>query len=156
MIRGFCGYGLEFKHSDGFTHDWCTFIPALEPKSKTSVHSSTGKMPYMLEKGWQPRLLADTLSKDFIEINPTASSFKVIIDKVKINAKQRMSDAFEYVNLWDKSHKVPEFKLGDFILVSTLNLNNIKGPRKLKYSDLGSFVIVSLHGTNIVQVELSG
>ncbi|MBW0517290.1 hypothetical protein O181_057005 [Austropuccinia psidii MF-1] len=27
MIRRFCVYGLEFKDSDGFTHDWCTLIP---------------------------------------------------------------------------------------------------------------------------------
>ncbi|MBW0581496.1 hypothetical protein O181_121211 [Austropuccinia psidii MF-1] len=30
MIRRFCAYGLEFKDSDGFTHDWCTIIPALD------------------------------------------------------------------------------------------------------------------------------
>ncbi|MBW0590560.1 hypothetical protein O181_130275 [Austropuccinia psidii MF-1] len=29
MIRRFCAYGLEFKDSDGFTHDWCTLIPEL-------------------------------------------------------------------------------------------------------------------------------
>ncbi|MBW0504103.1 hypothetical protein O181_043818 [Austropuccinia psidii MF-1] len=35
MIRIFCAYGLEFKDSDGFTHDWCTLIPALELDYKT-------------------------------------------------------------------------------------------------------------------------
>ncbi|MBW0509530.1 hypothetical protein O181_049245 [Austropuccinia psidii MF-1] len=30
MIRRFCAYSLEFKDSDGFTHDWCTLIPELE------------------------------------------------------------------------------------------------------------------------------
>ncbi|MBW0520900.1 hypothetical protein O181_060615 [Austropuccinia psidii MF-1] len=30
MIRRFCAYGLQFEDSDGFTHDWCTLIPALE------------------------------------------------------------------------------------------------------------------------------
>ncbi|MBW0504105.1 hypothetical protein O181_043820 [Austropuccinia psidii MF-1] len=30
IIRIFCSYGLEFKDSDGFTHYWCTLIPALE------------------------------------------------------------------------------------------------------------------------------
>ncbi|MBW0560562.1 hypothetical protein O181_100277 [Austropuccinia psidii MF-1] len=29
MIRRLCAYGMEFKYSDGFTHDWCTSIPAL-------------------------------------------------------------------------------------------------------------------------------
>ncbi|MBW0567097.1 hypothetical protein O181_106812 [Austropuccinia psidii MF-1] len=51
MIRRFCAYGLEFKDSDGFTHDWCTLIPTLELAYKTSIHSSTGKTPAMLEKG---------------------------------------------------------------------------------------------------------
>ncbi|MBW0511905.1 hypothetical protein O181_051620 [Austropuccinia psidii MF-1] len=54
IIRRFCSYGLEFKDSDGFTNDWCTLIPALELAYKTSVHSSTGKTPAMLEKGWNP------------------------------------------------------------------------------------------------------
>ncbi|MBW0492868.1 hypothetical protein O181_032583 [Austropuccinia psidii MF-1] len=30
MIRRFCAYELYFKDSDGFTHDWCSLIPALE------------------------------------------------------------------------------------------------------------------------------
>ncbi|MBW0545643.1 hypothetical protein O181_085358 [Austropuccinia psidii MF-1] len=39
MIRSFCAYGLELKDSDGFTHDWCTLIPALELAYKTSIHA---------------------------------------------------------------------------------------------------------------------
>ncbi|MBW0564205.1 hypothetical protein O181_103920 [Austropuccinia psidii MF-1] len=35
MIRRVCAYGLEFKGSDGFTHDWCTLIPAVELAYKT-------------------------------------------------------------------------------------------------------------------------
>ncbi|MBW0483413.1 hypothetical protein O181_023128 [Austropuccinia psidii MF-1] len=29
MIKQFCSYGLEFKDSDGFTHNWCTLITPL-------------------------------------------------------------------------------------------------------------------------------
>ncbi|MBW0498052.1 hypothetical protein O181_037767 [Austropuccinia psidii MF-1] len=83
MIRRFCAYGLEFKDSDGFTHD---------------------------------------------------------------RSKQK----------WDKSNKNTEFKVGDLILVSTLSFNNIKGPKKLKDCFSGPFIIKALHGTNAVQVELSG
>ncbi|MBW0574680.1 hypothetical protein O181_114395 [Austropuccinia psidii MF-1] len=71
--------------------------------------------------------------------------------------KESMNDTFYYEKQkWDKSPKVPDFKSGDLVLVSTLNFNNIKGPKKLKYSYLGPFVIVALHGTNEVQVELNG
>ncbi|MBW0542069.1 hypothetical protein O181_081784 [Austropuccinia psidii MF-1] len=157
MIPRICAYGLEFKDSDGCTHDWCTIIPELELAYKTSVHSSTGKTPAMLEKGWSPRLPADTLRKGLIEVHPTASSFKIMIDKVKQHAKKSMDDAFDYAKQkWDKSHKVPDFKVGDVALVSTLNFINIKGPKKLKDSYVGPFVIVALHGKNAVQVETSG
>ncbi|MBW0547040.1 hypothetical protein O181_086755 [Austropuccinia psidii MF-1] len=68
-----------------------------------------------------------------------------------------MTDAFDYAKQkWDKSNKVPEFKVGNLVQVPTLNFNNIKGPKKLKYFYVGPFVIVSIHGTNAVQVELSG
>ncbi|MBW0514798.1 hypothetical protein O181_054513 [Austropuccinia psidii MF-1] len=140
MIRRFCAYGFKFKDSDDLTHEWCTLIPSLRLAYKTSVHSSTGQTAAMLEKGWNPRLPADTLRKDLIGIHPTASSFKIMLDKVKHHANQSMNDAFDYAKQkWHKSHKVPDFKVGDLVLVSTLNLNNIKGPKKLKDSYVGPF-----------------
>ncbi|MBW0515448.1 hypothetical protein O181_055163 [Austropuccinia psidii MF-1] len=153
MIMRFCAYGLEFKDSDGSNHDWCTPIPALKLAYKTSVHSSTGQTPAILEKGWNPRLPENTLRKDLIDIHHTASSFKLMLEKVKHHAKQSMNEAFDYAKQkWDKSHKVPEFKVGDLVLVSTFNFNNIKGPNKLKDSDIGPLTILALHGTNAVQV----
>ncbi|MBW0517727.1 hypothetical protein O181_057442 [Austropuccinia psidii MF-1] len=157
MIRRLCAYGLELKDSAGFTHYLCTLIPALELAYKTSVHSSTGQTPAILLNGWIPRLPVDTVRKDLIYIHPTDSSVKIMLDKVKHHAKQSMNDAFDYEKQkWDKSHKVPDFQLGNQVLVSTLNFNNIKFPKKLKDSYVGPFVIVALHGTNAVQVELSG
>ncbi|MBW0509725.1 hypothetical protein O181_049440 [Austropuccinia psidii MF-1] len=68
-----------------------------------------------------------------------------------------MNDSLEYVKQkWAKSNKTPEFKVGDLILVSTLKFNNIKGPKKLKDSFAGPFIIKALHGTIAVQVELLG
>ncbi|MBW0474645.1 hypothetical protein O181_014360 [Austropuccinia psidii MF-1] len=114
MIRRFCAYGLELKDSDGFIHDWCALIPALNLAYKTSVHSSTSQTPAMLEKGWNPRLPADTLRKDLIGIHRTASSFKIMLDKFKYHEKQSMNDAFDYAKQkWDKSHQVPDFKVED-------------------------------------------
>ncbi|MBW0537403.1 hypothetical protein O181_077118 [Austropuccinia psidii MF-1] len=96
MIRRFCAYGLELKDSDGFTLYWCTLIPELELEYKTSAHSSTVQTPAMLENGWNPRLPADTLRKELIEIHPTASSFKIILDKLKHHSKHSMKCAFDY------------------------------------------------------------
>ncbi|MBW0514122.1 hypothetical protein O181_053837 [Austropuccinia psidii MF-1] len=157
MIRIFCGYGLSFKESDEFTYDWCTIIPELELAFKTSVDSSMGQAPAMLEKGWNRKIPAYTLRKELIDIHPTGSSFKLMLDKVKHHTKQRINEAFDYAKkIWDKSHKVLDFKVGDLVLVSTLNFNNIKDPKKVKDSYVGPFLIVALHVTNAVQVELSG
>ncbi|MBW0551673.1 hypothetical protein O181_091388 [Austropuccinia psidii MF-1] len=43
MVRRFCAYGLEFKDFDGFAHDWCTLLPALELAYKISIHANTNQ-----------------------------------------------------------------------------------------------------------------
>ncbi|MBW0512230.1 hypothetical protein O181_051945 [Austropuccinia psidii MF-1] len=68
-----------------------------------------------------------------------------------------MQYLFKYAKLrWDKSHKPPNLKIGDFVLVSNLNFNNIKRPKKLKDSFSGPFMIKALHGRNSVQLDLTG
>ncbi|MBW0518206.1 hypothetical protein O181_057921 [Austropuccinia psidii MF-1] len=111
----------------------------------------------MLEKGWNPRLPYDTLKKDLADIYPTASSFKLILDKARHRENSCMQDSSKYAKeRWDKSHKPPDFKIGELVLVSTLNFNNIKGPKKLKDFFAGPFMINELHGPNSVQLELTG
>ncbi|MBW0485172.1 hypothetical protein O181_024887 [Austropuccinia psidii MF-1] len=81
MVRRFCAYCLELEDCDGFTHDWCTLLPALELAYKTSIHSSTNQTPAILKKGWNPKLPQYSFRKDLVEIHPTASSFKGMLDK---------------------------------------------------------------------------
>ncbi|MBW0569113.1 hypothetical protein O181_108828 [Austropuccinia psidii MF-1] len=108
------------------------------------------------EKGWNPKLTQDSLRKDFIEIHPTAASFKGMLDKVRNHAVRCMEDSYAYAeDKWDKSRATPDFKEGDLVLLSTTNFNNIKGCRKLKDSFEGPFGIKNLHGENAVEVELS-
>ncbi|MBW0526924.1 hypothetical protein O181_066639 [Austropuccinia psidii MF-1] len=49
----------------------------------------------------------------------------------------------------------PDFKEGDQGLVSTLNFNNIKGPKKMRDSFVGPFTIIKLVGKNAVEVKLT-
>ncbi|MBW0523371.1 hypothetical protein O181_063086 [Austropuccinia psidii MF-1] len=102
MIKRVCAYGLDFEDYHGFTHNGYTLIPASELTYKTSIHASTGNTPEMLEKGWNPQLPVDTLNKDFVDIHPTSSSFKLFLDKVRNHANQSMNDAFQYAKQkWD-------------------------------------------------------
>ncbi|MBW0508258.1 hypothetical protein O181_047973 [Austropuccinia psidii MF-1] len=156
MVRRVCAYGLEFKDCDGLTHDCCTLLPEVELEYKTSMHSSTNQTPGILEKGWKPKLLQDSLRKELVGIHPTASSFKGMLDKARKHAVRCMEDSFAYAkDKWDKSHATPDFKVGDLVLVSTTNFNNIKGCKKLKDSFSGPFLIKALHGENAFEVDLS-
>ncbi|MBW0526526.1 hypothetical protein O181_066241 [Austropuccinia psidii MF-1] len=156
MVRRFFVYGLEFKDCKGFPHYRCNLLPELELAYKTSIHASTNETPEILDKGWNPKLPQDSLRKDLVEIHPTAASFKGMLDKTRKQELRCMEDSFAYAkDKWDKSHATPDFKVGDLVLVSTTNFNNIKGCYKLKDSFLGIFVIKALDGGNAVEVELS-
>ncbi|MBW0579733.1 hypothetical protein O181_119448 [Austropuccinia psidii MF-1] len=147
MVRRVCAYGLEFKDCDGFTHDWCTLLPALELEYKTSIHASTNKPSVIQEKGWNPKLPQYSLRKDFVEIHPKASSFKGMLDKARNHSVRFMEDSFSYAkDKCDKSHATPDFKVGDLALVSTTNFKNIKVCKNLKDSFSGPFFIKALHG----------
>ncbi|MBW0515516.1 hypothetical protein O181_055231 [Austropuccinia psidii MF-1] len=67
-----------------------------------------------------------------------------------------MEDSFSYAkDKWDKSHATPDVKVGDLVLVSTTNFNNIKGCKKITASFAGPSFIKDLYGENAVEVELS-
>ncbi|MBW0568622.1 hypothetical protein O181_108337 [Austropuccinia psidii MF-1] len=49
----------------------------------------------------------------------------------------------------------PDLKEGDQVLVSTLNFQNLKGPKKMRDSFVGPFTIIKLIGKNAVEVKLT-
>ncbi|MBW0479482.1 hypothetical protein O181_019197 [Austropuccinia psidii MF-1] len=71
-------------------------------------------------------------------------------------AARCIAEAKEYnKQRWDKSHMEPDFKEGDKVLVSTLNFNNLKGPKKMRDSFVGPFTIIKLIEKNAVEVKLT-
>ncbi|MBW0541974.1 hypothetical protein O181_081689 [Austropuccinia psidii MF-1] len=47
----------------------------------------------------------------------------------------------------------PDFKEGDKVLVFTLNLNNLKGGKKMRDTFVGPFTIIKLIGRNAMEKE---
>ncbi|MBW0493013.1 hypothetical protein O181_032728 [Austropuccinia psidii MF-1] len=98
----------------------------------TSQNSTTGKSPSLIEKGWNPLLPVDHLNKNLLAIHPTAKDFHDIWKKACDTDAKCIAEAKEYnKQSWDKTHMEPDFKEGDKVLVSTLNFNNLKGPKKM-------------------------
>ncbi|MBW0510364.1 hypothetical protein O181_050079 [Austropuccinia psidii MF-1] len=62
-------------------------------------------------------------------------------------AARCIAEAKEYnKQRWYKSHMEPDFKEGDQVLLSTLSFNNLKGPKKMRDSFVGPFIIIQLIG----------
>ncbi|MBW0536532.1 hypothetical protein O181_076247 [Austropuccinia psidii MF-1] len=49
----------------------------------------------------------------------------------------------------------PDFREGDQVLVSKLNFNNLKGPKKMRDTYVGPFTIIKLIGKYTVEVKLT-
>ncbi|MBW0466255.1 hypothetical protein O181_005970 [Austropuccinia psidii MF-1] len=155
-LRRVCAYGMEYKDHEGYTHDWVTFIPAVQLAYNTSQHSTTGKTPALVEKGWNPLLLVDHLKKKLLTIHPTAKDFHEMWKRACDTAGKCIAVAKEYnKQRWEKSHMKPDFQEGDQVLVSTLNFNDLKGPKKIRDSFVGPFTIFTLIGKNQVQFKLT-
>jgi hypothetical protein len=156
MIRRFCAYGLEFKDNDGYTHDWVSLLPILKLAYSTSIHSTTGKAPVLLEKGWIPNLPKDFIKQEQVDIHPTSGTYAKMFESARKHAEQCIIEPTNHnKERWDRTHREPEFKIGDQFLISTANFTNLTGPKKMRDSFAGPFVVKALHGKNAVEVLLT-
>ncbi|MBW0590750.1 hypothetical protein O181_130465 [Austropuccinia psidii MF-1] len=79
-----------------------------------------------------------------------------MLDKSRKHTVRCMEDSFAYAkDKWDKSHAIPDFKVGDLVILSTTNLNNIKGFKNLRDSFAEFFFIKAIYGENASELELS-
>ncbi|MBW0462844.1 hypothetical protein O181_002559 [Austropuccinia psidii MF-1] len=147
---------MEYKDHEGYTHDWVTPLPEVQLAYNTSQHYTTGITPSLAEKGWNPPLPVDHLKKYLLAIHPTAIDFYEMWKRECDTASEWIVEANKYrKQRYDKIHMEPEFKEQDQVLVSTLNLNNLKGPKKMRDSSLEPFPIIKLRGKNEVEVRLT-
>ncbi|MBW0546712.1 hypothetical protein O181_086427 [Austropuccinia psidii MF-1] len=146
ILRRFCAYGLECKDHEVYTHDWVTLLPAVYHR----------KTPSLVEKGWNPLMPVDHLKKNLLTIHPTAKDFHDMWKKACDTASKFIAAEKEYnKQRWEKTHMEPDFKEGDQVLVSALNFNNLKGPKKMRDSFVGPFTIIKFIGKNAVEVKLT-
>ncbi|MBW0475442.1 hypothetical protein O181_015157 [Austropuccinia psidii MF-1] len=156
ILRRFCAYSMEYKDHEGYTHDWVTLLPAVQLAYNTSQSSTTGKTPSLVQKGWNPLMPVDHLKKNLITIHPTSKEFHDMWKTSSDTAAKYIAEAKEFnKQRWHKSHMKPDFKEGDQVLVSTLNFDNLKGPKKMRYSFLEPLTIINLIGKKAVEVKLT-
>ncbi|MBW0527623.1 hypothetical protein O181_067338 [Austropuccinia psidii MF-1] len=98
----------------------------------------------------------DHLNENLLTIHPTEKDLYEIWKRACEKAAKCIAEEKEYnKQSWDKSHMEPDFREGDKALVSTLNSNNLRGPKEMRDSFVGPFTIVKLRGKNAVEVRLT-
>ncbi|MBW0518788.1 hypothetical protein O181_058503 [Austropuccinia psidii MF-1] len=108
IIRGLCGYGMEYKENKGEI----TLTVGTRMESLTAFGSP---------------------KENLLPIHPTSRDFHYVWNKALDTAAGCIAEAKEHSKqTYDKTHKEPKFREGDQVLVSTLNFNNPKGPKKMR------------------------
>ncbi|MBW0513937.1 hypothetical protein O181_053652 [Austropuccinia psidii MF-1] len=111
ILRKFFAYGMEYKDHEGYTHDWVTLLPEVQVAYNTSQHSTTGKTPALVEKGWNPLFPVDHLKENLLNIHPKAKDFHEMWKRACDTASKCIAEAKEYnKQRWDKSHMEPDFQ----------------------------------------------
>ncbi|MBW0545634.1 hypothetical protein O181_085349 [Austropuccinia psidii MF-1] len=111
ILRRLCAYGMEYKDHKGYTHDWVALLLAVQLAYNTSKHSTTGKTPALVEKGWNPLFPVDDLKKNLLTIHPTARDFHEMWKRACETAAKFIAGAKELnKQRWDKSCMEPDFK----------------------------------------------
>ncbi|MBW0556121.1 hypothetical protein O181_095836 [Austropuccinia psidii MF-1] len=127
ILRRFCVYGMEQKDHKGYTHDWVTLLLAVQLAYNTSQHSTKGRTPALVEKGWHPLLPVDHLKKNILTIHPTAKDFHDMWTRACDTAAKCIAEAKDYNRQrWDKTHVELDFKEGDQVLLVGKNEVEVK------------------------------
>ncbi|MBW0504452.1 hypothetical protein O181_044167 [Austropuccinia psidii MF-1] len=156
IIGRFCAYGMECKDHEGYTHDWVTLFPEVQMAYNTSKHSTTGKSPSLVPKGWNFLLPVDPLKKYLLNIHPTAIDLHEMWKRACDTSAKLISDAKEYnKQRYDKTHMEPDFKERNKLLVSTLKFDKLKSPKKMRDPFVGPINIIKLIGKNAVEIRLT-
>ncbi|MBW0551225.1 hypothetical protein O181_090940 [Austropuccinia psidii MF-1] len=102
--------------ADGMIQTWEDVLRrfSVQIAYNTSQHSTTGKSPSWVAKGWNPLLPVDHLNKGLLTIHPTAKYFHDMWKRACDTAATCIVKEKEYKKQrWDKSHIEPDLKEGD-------------------------------------------
>jgi len=157
LLRRFVAFGIEYKDASGLSRDWYSILPALQMAYNSTVHATTKRSPFELERGYLPLSPKDFISQVNLplKIDPIASDFKLLLDTARSHAADCINAAFEYSKKrWDQTHTEITYKPGDQVYISTKHFK-FSGPRKLHEPFVGPFTVLRHVGPNAIEVNLT-
>jgi hypothetical protein len=136
---------------------WDNILPRAEFAYNDSVNRSTGKIPFQIVYGTQPRGVSELRGSEQTAISSaSAEEFTEAMNELHSKVKQRLQDSNqEYKRRADQHQRQLRFEVGDLVLV---HLRKERFPRvtynKLNMKKIGPCRVLKKFGENAYEIEL--
>jgi hypothetical protein len=137
---------------------WDNILPQAEFAYNDSVNRSTGKNPFQIVYGTQPRGVSELREiEQATTSNASAEEFAEAMKELHDEVKQRLINTNqEYKRRADQHQRQLQFEVGDLVLA---HLRKGRFPRgtynKLKMKKIGPCRVLKKFGENAYEIELS-
>jgi hypothetical protein len=135
---------------------WDNIFPQAEFAYNDSVNQSTGKSPFQIVYGTQPRGVSELReSEQTATSSASAEEFAEVMKELHSKVKQRLIDSNqEYKRREDQHRRQLQFEVGDLVLA---HLRKERFPRgtynKLKMKKIGPCRVLKKLGANAYEIE---
>jgi hypothetical protein len=132
--------------------DWADWLPLAEFAYNNSDHSSTGKSPFFVNSGYNPRFNF----RQGVTISPAGSDLVQSLQDVHAKVRESIQSAIaRYKRNADKSRTpAPEYKVGDLVMLSRENIHLTRPSRSLSERQLGPYPVVQIVSPSAVKLRL--
>jgi hypothetical protein len=130
--------------------DWVKWLPMMEFAYNNTMHSATGRSPFMALYGWQPALTPSNVATNVPEANNLADAIQKQWEEVAAALHQSKGCLTK-----GKDTKVPlSFEVGEEAWLDTKNINLKTKSNKLTEQHLGPFKVTEKISNRAYRLEL--
>ncbi|SJL04219.1 uncharacterized protein ARMOST_07580 [Armillaria ostoyae] len=135
--------------------DWPEWLPLAAFQHNNRIHSATGKSPFFVNFGRDPRVMPDSHSHAPLR-TPASETFKATMRLIHDETKTALEKAaIQMKNQYDKKKKTAiEYQIGEKVWLDTTNLHLARPKKKLDDKRVGPFTILEKHGLSAYKLKL--
>jgi hypothetical protein len=129
------------------------YLPHAEFSHNTRTHSATGKSPFELLHGYQPRFFPSFTSSSNV---PNVDERLEKLQRVQEELQASLTTAAEVMKTQHGNHNIPwpTYRKGDHVLLDRKNLKTTRPKAKLSNRRYGPFEIIDTIGTVNYKLKL--
>ncbi|SJL18610.1 uncharacterized protein ARMOST_22207 [Armillaria ostoyae] len=135
--------------------DWADWLPLAEFAHNNRAHSATGRSPFMILYGRNPRIRPDSPRTPNAKV-PAASDFSKAIAQIHKETEAALDEAAGHMKAQYDKHKRPtrEYHIGDKVWLDTTNLHLPRPKKKLDDKRVGPFLVLEKTGASAYKLKL--